>query len=283
MAQRSTQPPRKLYLWIMFILGLGLTSASARTASFSAIDPPFTISYQGSLVDGLNQPVSGATPMVFKLYSGPTSGTPLWTETRSGNNAVAVNQGLFHVLLGSLSPLDVQLATQTLWLGISVNGDAEMTPRSQLGGVHFAQVAANVPNQSISSEKQTIQTLQATDLQAIRIRGAVPSQLLSEFIFEDVPAGDISINATLVGRLEEGLGDGSLSLKVNNALIDYRPSHVITQDFTQVTLIGSVDNFAGGTLTIQMSASTEQTNAQVLYGIDNDPRFQRKVVLTVGQ
>ena len=150
MAQASRQSLRKLYLWIMLILGLGLTSASARTSNFSTIDPPFTISYQGSLVDGLNQPVSGATPMIFKLYSCPTSTTPLWTETRTGNNAVPVNQGLFHVLLGSLSPLDVQLATQTLWLGISVNGDAEMTPRSQLASVPFAAVAGTVPNGSIT-------------------------------------------------------------------------------------------------------------------------------------
>ncbi|GAA5530223.1 hypothetical protein [Herpetosiphon gulosus] len=139
-------------LTILSVLAIVLTHSSfaAITANPTLSNQTTTISYQGTLNDSLGQPISGATPMIFKLYNGPAGGTSLWTEIRSGNNAVAVNQGLFHVLLGSLSPLDVQLATQTLWLGISVNGDAEMTPRSQLASVPFAAVAGTVPNGSIT-------------------------------------------------------------------------------------------------------------------------------------
>jgi hypothetical protein len=93
-----------------------------------------TISYQGHLTDNAGEPVNGDLPMTFTLYDAPTSGTAVWTEERSGSNTVPVTAGLFSVSLGSVTPLDTTLFGEPLWLGISVNGDAEMTPREQLDG-----------------------------------------------------------------------------------------------------------------------------------------------------
>jgi hypothetical protein len=87
--------------------------------------------------------------MTFKLYVGPTGGNPVWIESRTGANAVPVTNGLFHVLLGSVTPIDLSLLRQELWLGISVNGDIEMTPREKLGSVPFAAVAETVTDTSL--------------------------------------------------------------------------------------------------------------------------------------
>lgn len=105
---------------------------------------PSTISYQGHLTDANGQPINTATPMTFRLYTTATGGTALWTEERTGANAVPVTNGLFNVLLGSVTPMDTALFNQALWLGISINGEAEMTPREPFTGV---------PNGSITPSK----------------------------------------------------------------------------------------------------------------------------------
>jgi len=81
--------------------------------------------------------------MEFRLYDVPTGGVPLWEEFWTGANSVAVSDGLFNVMLGSI---DNTLASSIegqdeLHLGITVGSDSEMTPRVQLGSVPFAMNA----------------------------------------------------------------------------------------------------------------------------------------------
>jgi hypothetical protein len=127
------------------------TFANPGTASTTASTQTTTISYQGHLTDNAGEPVNGDLPMTFALYDAPTGGTAVWTEERSGSNTVPVSEGLFNVLLGSVTPIDVNLFQQQgLWLGISVNGDAEMTPREPLSDVAYAAVAGTVVEGGIS-------------------------------------------------------------------------------------------------------------------------------------
>jgi hypothetical protein len=91
-----------------------------------------SISYQGRLTNANGQPLNATLPMVFRLYAVTSGGTVLWNEERSGANAVPVYAGLFNVLRGSVTPIPLNLLNQDLWLGISVDGDAEMTPREKL-------------------------------------------------------------------------------------------------------------------------------------------------------
>lgn len=57
-------------------------------------------------------------------------GVPLWTENWTGSNAVQVSDGLFNVILGSLTqiPLDVITTHDTPHLGATVGTDDEMAP-----------------------------------------------------------------------------------------------------------------------------------------------------------
>ena len=42
---------------------------------------PNTINYQGYLTDSAGTPINATVPIIFSLYSDPTGGTALWTET----------------------------------------------------------------------------------------------------------------------------------------------------------------------------------------------------------
>jgi len=66
-----------------------------------------------------------------------------------------VEDGLFHVLLGSTNPIPVSLLANnsTLWLGIKVGSDSEMTPREQIASVPYAMIASTVPDGAITGEK----------------------------------------------------------------------------------------------------------------------------------
>ena len=114
-----------------------------------------TVAYQGRLADATGNPVTATTPMVFRLYNAATGGTPLWEENWTGSNSVHVSDGLFNVMLGSLTqiPQSVVTGNSNLWLGITVNADNEMQPRVQLGTVPFAVQALTVPDGSITAAK----------------------------------------------------------------------------------------------------------------------------------
>jgi hypothetical protein len=49
-----------------------------------------------------------------------------------------------------VTPIDISLFGEPLWLGISVNGDAEMSPREAFAGVPYAAVAGTVAQGGIS-------------------------------------------------------------------------------------------------------------------------------------
>src|SRR5512138_2809273 len=98
--------------------------------------------YQGRLLD----PTSGAPKadgtytMLFGLYTASTGGSPLWTESKD----VTVSRGIFSTLLGDTTPFDISLFNgQDLWLGNSVGGDPQMTPRQPLAYVPYALYAYN--------------------------------------------------------------------------------------------------------------------------------------------
>jgi len=97
------------------------------------------VPFQGTLTDAAGQPLDGQVDITFRLYSVPQGGTPLWEEVHQGDNAVPVVRGLFHVNLGSLTPLTAEVwETSPLYLGIQVGTDPEMSPRVLLGSVPYA-------------------------------------------------------------------------------------------------------------------------------------------------
>jgi hypothetical protein len=114
-----------------------------------------TIAYQGRLADTAGNPANGPHTMVFRLYPTATGGTAVWEEAWTSPNTVQVTDGLFNVMLGSLTALSPSVIANNseLWLGITVNTDSEMTPRVQFGSVPLAIQALTVSDGSIGTAK----------------------------------------------------------------------------------------------------------------------------------
>jgi hypothetical protein len=93
------------------------------------------MSYQGYLTDNGGTPLTGSYTLAFKLYADSLITTPLWTESYAG---VPVSGGVFHVALGSVSPLDASiLSGAKLYLVTSVNG-VDVLPRRPIVTVAYA-------------------------------------------------------------------------------------------------------------------------------------------------
>ncbi|MFA6406913.1 MAG: hypothetical protein WCW34_05370, partial [Patescibacteria group bacterium] len=124
------------------------------------------INYQGRLLKspgGVN--VHDATyEITFRLYNQATGGSQLWsasttnglpTGTAASVN-VTVQNGLFSVLLGDASngqvafPADL-FNSDTLYLGVKVGSDNEMTPRKRLSSVPYAYNSETLQGQYASN------------------------------------------------------------------------------------------------------------------------------------
>lgn len=98
----------------------------AAISSVALATVPSTLSYQGVLTDNVGHLVpDGPYNLTFQVYNVGSGGVALWTENQ---NPVTVNKGGFSVVLGSVTPLNISF-DQQLYLGISVNGGAELAPR----------------------------------------------------------------------------------------------------------------------------------------------------------
>ena len=97
-----------------------------------------TLTYQGQLF-GSHGAVNGAYDMTFRLYGQAVGGSDLWSESFS---QVPVVDGVFLVELGAQNDLvDVTRSDSPLYLGVSLDGHAEMTPRMLVGTALRAQWA----------------------------------------------------------------------------------------------------------------------------------------------
>ncbi len=116
--------------WLLVSLLCSLFAGLAAAAV-----PPLT-TVEGVLRGAGGGPVAdGDYKLAFALYAAASGGTPLWQQAAA---AVTVQSGGFEVTLGQAAPLDAKLlAGGALWLGVSVEGEAEL-PRRPLRSVPFA-------------------------------------------------------------------------------------------------------------------------------------------------
>jgi hypothetical protein len=126
---------KSLYL-VPFFLAVCLTFFYIQTHHTQAAINPY-INFQGKLTnpDGTNL-TNGSYSIVFSIYTVASGGSNVWTETKS----VTVTDGIFQTSLGDTTALPgtVDFNTGTLYLGIKVGTDAEMTPRVMLTAAPYA-------------------------------------------------------------------------------------------------------------------------------------------------
>lgn len=98
--------------------------------------PPQRINYQGYLTTTAGTPLSGSQTMAFALCDAPTAGTCPWSETQP----VTVDNGVFNVTLGAVTPITLDFSTN-YYLELSVGGET-MSARQALSAVPYAFRAA---------------------------------------------------------------------------------------------------------------------------------------------
>ena len=143
-------------LFTLLVIGSLLWAQNAGAISLGVPTAATSISgipYQGRLADKNGAPLTQTVNMIFRLYAAASGGSPLWEEQWTGANSVQVSDGLFNVMLGSVTPIPPSVITgnSNLFLGITVGTDSEMSPRVQLGSVPFATQALTVPDGSIKT------------------------------------------------------------------------------------------------------------------------------------
>lgn len=125
----------------MRVLFLTLTLLLCLSSSILSAGVPHIITYQGRLTDALDDPVpDGMYSVKFIIYDAPSGGAEKWN---SGFQSIITDDGLFSYNLGSnvILPDSVFTFDTTRYLGITVGGDPEMTPRTQLVAQPYAYQA----------------------------------------------------------------------------------------------------------------------------------------------
>lgn len=121
------------------VIYLSAAVALFATPTSRAEVPPL-ISYQSLLRTTGGNPVPDSSYVVaFRLYEDSVGGVPVWEESQT----VQTLQGVFHVLLGSATPVPYAAFASDLYLGVEVDAGPEMTPRVRLVSVGYAMTAQN--------------------------------------------------------------------------------------------------------------------------------------------
>lgn len=108
------------FLSVMLLLITAIASAGI----------PQLINYQGRLTASGGAPINDTVLITFAVYDAVTGGNLKWIETQP---SVVVTDGLFNVLLGSVSPIPDSLFNDAdRYLGIRINTDPEISPRTRL-------------------------------------------------------------------------------------------------------------------------------------------------------
>lgn len=142
---------------------------------------PSTLNYQGHLTDSGGAPVDGPVDMVFSIYDVDAGGIALWSDSRT----LVVDRGVFSVELGGASnPFPPGLFMNPAWIGLSVDTDAEMTPRRPISSVGFAFKASDadtLEGVSVSSLDQSAHVSDAANPHAVTAEqvGAADASVLS--------------------------------------------------------------------------------------------------------
>ena len=123
--------------WALAII---LAEAVCSEGSASAAVPQ-VLTEQGRLFETTGAPMSGTVPVTFAIYDVPTGGASLWAETQ----AVTLDAGYFSAQLGLSTPIPSTIWNgSTRYVGFTVGGDPEASPRQLTTTVPYAVVAGDV-------------------------------------------------------------------------------------------------------------------------------------------
>jgi hypothetical protein len=152
----------------------------------------------------------------FAIWNDPTATSLSNKVWESGSVSVTTSSGLFTVDLGAPGqaelPDSIFVLDSNLYLGMAVNGGAEMTPRTKLTSVAYAYEAGTVPDSSLMSTKIADEAGLTYTAGAGAVSLTTASSTLSDVVTVsiDAPAqGYIMVRASGEYALSAGTGNAN--------------------------------------------------------------------------
>jgi hypothetical protein len=176
------------------------------------------ITYQGRLTDDGGTPVNGTPAMTFTIYDG--GGVSKWSEAHP---SVAVDNGLFAVILGSQTALmDSVFSGENRYLGISVNGDPEVSPRTLLTSSPGAAVSRRVAG-DVETSPGRLQVRPVADPGGGGVSIDCEGDNRGEITVEKPSTGDTASHTAGKSEIRD-INGNKVELTANGAIVTHGPS-----------------------------------------------------------
>jgi hypothetical protein len=146
----------------------------------TAFAVPTELSHQGRLMDNTGIPYSGSHYLTFRLYESTTAQTPLWEDTIVAD----FDNGYYAVQLGTTATNlldDAIFESDALYLGLAIDGGAELPDRIPVSSTPFARragLAGGVDGGIVNASEVQVNGLTVIDGTGTFI-GALSDQTLS--------------------------------------------------------------------------------------------------------
>lgn len=112
------------------------------TAGSAQAQIPTLIHQEGLIVDAQGSALAGPVDLRFSLYAAEMNDNrAIWTEAHAD---VPLFDGYYSVLLGGQAALTGDVVVRAPWLGLGIDGAAELQPRRRFASVPYALVAGEV-------------------------------------------------------------------------------------------------------------------------------------------
>ena len=177
----------------MRVLFVGLfTAVPAIAMAF-----PLQFTHQGRVTDAAGVPVHGSHTLTFSVYAGPETTSVLWDD----DITVSLEDCHYSVVLGADATDPIQsswlLAHDALYIGVKVDSNAELTPRSQIVPVPFAVAAQNVVGGTVDASE-----IRVDDQVVVSSDGSIPAERIAGgSIDSDITFnGTVTVNGPLVSK-----------------------------------------------------------------------------------
>jgi len=263
--ESKSQKTKRSYLFIyliLFILTVLVSfnlytlfrSTDVKNVLFGNEAKGRVLPFKGSIELKSGEPLSSKRDIVFRLYSDANSGSPLYSGACVGENGIQPQyNGSFTIIIGSdcnmsVIPESIFSNNKTLYLGVTVGTDKELTPRYMILTESFSSVggSAALQGKTVGTETSSIPFLDEKG--SLRIDAESPSIISTSGVFT-IEGAAVSIQATEAVKGNILLKPGEQSNVVIESgrlgIGDFTPDYLLSAESNQpYSTIGSIRNLS---------------------------------------
>ena len=155
---------------------------------------PASLSHQGRILGTNGEALTGSANTTFTLYDSPDGSQEVWSEI----TAVTFDNGYYTVVLGNEEALDPSdFDGSTLYLGITLEGSEEFSPRNPITSVPYAFLAGAVRGEVIAENGLYVGDNQIIDDQGNWVGSEIGVDYLPENFDTLNVAGDTHVEGNI--------------------------------------------------------------------------------------